>query len=88
MKLKKNIAKNNNQNNKNQIWHKKLIASFFLIWREWGVETNERREKGERKRKKKRSSALHRTSPNYTHYLKERHHQDDLNDIAEKPFEV
>lgn len=53
MKLKKNIAKNNNQNNKNQIWHKKLIASFFLIWREWGVETNERREKGERKRKKK-----------------------------------
>jgi len=53
MKLKKNIAKNNNQNNKNQIWHKKLIASFFLIWREWGVETNERREKGERKKKKK-----------------------------------
>jgi hypothetical protein len=45
----------------------------------------ERKEKG---KEKKRSSALHRTSPNYTHYLKERHHQDDLNDIAEKPFEV
>ena len=85
---KKNIAKNNNQKNENQIWHKELTTLFFSNLER--VKCGNRWEERERREKKIEKKGRRRyTKPlPITHTpSKERHHKYDSNDISENPIQ-